>query len=112
MREHPMRLLARLNRHLTNPLFLPIAARIPGYANVIHIGRRTGRRYRTPVGITWHGPQLRTALNYGPHSDWTRNILAAGRFDLEHRGRRLTLTDPQLTTIDGRPFLTAVIDDR
>ncbi|WP_405165621.1 hypothetical protein OG203_11285 [Nocardia sp. NBC_01499] len=45
--------------HLTKPAFQSVTARIPSYGNVLHIGRRTGRRYRATVGITRHHNQLR-----------------------------------------------------
>ncbi|MBF6135576.1 nitroreductase family deazaflavin-dependent oxidoreductase [Nocardia otitidiscaviarum] len=112
MRWRPMRVLARVNRRITNPAFLGAAARLPGYANVVHVGRRTGRRYRTPVGTTWRGTELRIALNYGQGSDWVRNTLAAGRFELEHRGRVLAMTEPEIVVEVGRPFLSARVDAR
>ncbi|MEC3957752.1 nitroreductase/quinone reductase family protein [Nocardia sp. CDC153] len=94
---------------MTNPAVRYLTARIPGYANVVHIGRRSGRRFRTPVGTTWRGDELRIAVNYGERSDWVRNILKSGAFELEHRGDHLRMTDPHLTTIDGRPTLVATV---
>ncbi|NNH70484.1 nitroreductase family deazaflavin-dependent oxidoreductase [Nocardia uniformis] len=105
-----MRQLARINRYLTNPAFRALAARLPGYANVVHIGRRTGRHYRTPVGITRHHDEIRIALNYGRHSDWVRNVLAVGDFELEHRGRTIALTDARVARLDGRDFLLATTE--
>jgi len=104
-----MRLLAWFNRRATNPAFRALARRLPGYANVVHTGRRSGRRYRTPVGVTWHGSELQIALNYGRRSDWVRNVITAGRFDLEHRGRAVTLDEPEIVRIATRDFLRAVV---
>lgn len=91
-----------------NPAFRSVAARIPGYANVMHTGRRTGRRYRTPGGITWHHNEVRIALNYGYNSDWVQNVLTEGELELEHRGQTITLTEPEITQISGRDFLLAL----
>ncbi|WP_228817879.1 nitroreductase/quinone reductase family protein [Nocardia transvalensis] len=102
-----MRLLARINRYLTNPLFRVVAGRVRGYANIVHTGRRSGRSYRTPVGITWDGNQLMVAVNYGATSDWVRNIVTAGAFRLEHRGRSIAMDRPELARIGGRDFLIA-----
>ncbi|MCM6774389.1 nitroreductase family deazaflavin-dependent oxidoreductase [Nocardia sp. CDC159] len=102
-----MRLLAGFNRRVTNPGFRVLARRVAGYANVVHTGRRSGRTYRTPVGITWDGDQLLVAVNYGRRSDWVCNVLAAERFRLEHRGREIPMDRPQLELIGGRYFLIA-----
>ncbi|AYF74894.1 DUF385 domain-containing protein [Nocardia yunnanensis] len=102
-----MRALAHVNRRVTNPLFRVAATRLPGYGNVVHRGRRSGRRFRTPVGLTWHDDELLIALNYGTGSDWVRNVLAAKAFQLEHRGRTILLDAPEIAERDGRPFLRA-----
>ncbi|WP_459963498.1 nitroreductase/quinone reductase family protein [Nocardia sp. IFM 10818] len=102
-----MRLLAAFNRRVTNPVFGRIAGRVPGYANVVHVGRCSGRRYRTPVGTTWRGEELLIAVNYGRGSDWVRNVLAAGEFELEQGAEVVRMGHPRLITLDGRQFLAA-----
>jgi hypothetical protein len=39
-------------------------------------------------------------LNYGPKSDWVRNVLAAGSGAVIHQKRRHALTDPQILSVD------------
>src|SRR6266511_3249897 len=41
--------LGRFNRLVTNPVTRTFAGRVPGFAIVVHRGRTSGRRYRTPV---------------------------------------------------------------
>src|SRR5215204_4698399 len=41
--------LARFNRVTTNRVAFPVARRVPGFAVVLHTGRRSGCSYRTPV---------------------------------------------------------------
>lgn len=101
--------LARFNRHLTNRVFRFIADRAPGYATVRHTGRRTRQHYRTPVGVTWRRNRLFIALNYGTGSDWVRNVQAARELRLIHRRAEVTLRDPRIAHVSGRPFLTAVV---
>ena len=36
------------------------------------------------------------ALTYGRDSQWVKNVLAAGEFDVVTRGKRVRLTDPQI----------------
>lgn len=101
--------LAKFNRRVTNRVLGIIAPRLPGFAMIVHTGRKSGKTYRTPVNMfrTEHGYQV--ALTYGPGSDWVRNVLAAGGCDAVVRGRVLHLTgpavrhDPKLT---GMPAFT------
>jgi len=43
--------LARFNLLVTNRVVGPFARRLPGFAVVSHVGRRSGRVYRTPVNL-------------------------------------------------------------
>jgi hypothetical protein len=106
-----MRTLARFNRRVTTPTLRGLTGRIPGYANVVHTGRRTGQRYRTPVGITLRHNEIHIAVNYGRQSDWIQNVLSAKQLILEHRGRTLTLHYPEVVRINGRDILRAVLGD-
>jgi hypothetical protein len=41
--------VARFNLHVTNRVTRRFAGRMPGFAIVTHVGRRSGRVYRTPA---------------------------------------------------------------
>lgn len=86
------RQVARANRRVTNHLTRPVAARLPGLGVIVHTGRRTGRRYRTPVLVFAAPDGYTVALVYGKESEWVRNVLAAGECALETRGRVEHLT--------------------
>jgi deazaflavin-dependent oxidoreductase (nitroreductase family) len=88
--------LARFNLHVTNRVLGPFARRLPGFAVVAHVGRRSGRVYRTPVSLYRNGDRYVIALMYGADSQWVRNVLAAGEVDVETRGRRLHLVEPEV----------------
>ena len=88
--------LARFNRHVTNRVVEPVARRLPGFAVVSHVGRRSGRVYRTPVNLFRDGDRYVVALTYGSDSQWVRNVLAAGAVDIETRGRRVHLVAPEV----------------
>jgi deazaflavin-dependent oxidoreductase (nitroreductase family) len=78
--------VARFNRRVTNPLTRPIAARLPGFGVVVHRGRTTGRRYRTPVNVFRKADGYVVALTYGG-GDWVENVLSAGGCELVTRGQ-------------------------
>ena len=90
------RAVARINRRVTNRLLTGPATRLPGFGVVVHRGRRSGRRYRTPVNVFRRGDRFTIALTYGPNADWVRNVLAEGGCALETRGRTLRLSRPRL----------------
>jgi deazaflavin-dependent oxidoreductase (nitroreductase family) len=101
--------LARFNRRLFNPAVRTFAGRRGSpLAVVVHRGRRSGRRYRTPVLAFRRDDGYVVALFYGADSDWARNVLAAGSCTLERGGRRVGLTDPRMLDIgQGRALLPA-----
>ena len=88
--------LARFNRVVTNRVLGPLARYLPGFGIVWHVGRRSGRTYRTPVNVYRRGGGYVIALVYGAESQWVRNVVAAGGADIESRGRRLHVVDPEV----------------
>ncbi|WP_027501397.1 nitroreductase family deazaflavin-dependent oxidoreductase [Rhodococcus sp. UNC363MFTsu5.1] len=92
------RRLAEFNKVVTNRVGRLVAGWLPGYAIVLHRGRRSGRLYKTPVNVFRRGDGYRFALTYGPDSDWVRNVLAAGHVDITTRGRLVSLIEPRLVT--------------
>jgi deazaflavin-dependent oxidoreductase (nitroreductase family) len=88
--------LARFNRLVTNRVVGPVARRLPGFAIVAHVGRRSGRVYRTPVNLYRADDGYVIALTYGSDSQWVRNVLAAGAVDIVTRGQRLHLVGPEV----------------
>jgi deazaflavin-dependent oxidoreductase (nitroreductase family) len=90
------RWLGRANRRFLNKVIGPVAPRLPGFAVLTHVGRRTGRTHTTVVNIFRAGPGYRVALTYGRDADWVRNVLAAGGCSVTTRGRRVELAEPRL----------------
>jgi deazaflavin-dependent oxidoreductase (nitroreductase family) len=90
--------VARFNKRVTNRLTRHIASWMPGFAIVSHVGRRSGRLYRTPVNVFRDGDRYVFALTYGADSDWVRNVLAAGGCEIETRRKTVALRDPSRFT--------------
>ena len=96
MRQDVARRIAHFNKRVTNHITRPLAPHLPGFGVVGHVGRRSGRRYETPVNVFPRGGVFVIALTYGAQADWVRNVVAAGGCDLTTRGRRYRLTDPEI----------------
>lgn len=89
---HLMRdIVRRYNKYVLNPLMLILAGRRYWYASALHhVGRRSGRRYVTPVVADAVADGYLVPLPYGTGVDWLRNILAAGTCTLDVHGRTVT----------------------
>jgi deazaflavin-dependent oxidoreductase (nitroreductase family) len=96
------RSLARFNKRFTNRLTLRVAGYLPGFAIVSHVGRKSGRIYRTPVNAFRTDGGYIIALTYGAQSDWVKNVLAAGSCELQTSGRRVRLFDPHIVTDESK----------
>ena len=81
-----------------NPVTSRFAGRLPGFAMLTHRGRRSGRRYRTPVNVVHRGEHYLFFLTYGSDVQWVKNVLAAGSCSIETRGRLVELEHPELIT--------------
>ena len=86
----------RWNKAGLNRLTRHIAPWMPGFGVVVHCGRRSGRRYQTPVNVFSAGNGYVIALTYGPETDWVKNVLAAGGCELRTRGQTIALGSPRL----------------
>lgn len=90
------RWLARFNRRVTNRLTRRFAPQLSGFGVVVHTGRKTHRRYRTPVNVFRRDGGYVIALTYGSDAEWVKNVLAQGGCTLETRGRVLRLMQLRL----------------
>ena len=88
------RWVASFHRAITNRIAIRFAGRLPGFAVVTNIGRKSGRLYRTPVNVFRESNGFLIALTYGRDSGWVKNIVAAGGCELETRGVRYQLSLP------------------
>lgn len=92
------RAMRRVNRAFTNRLMRPLAGRLPPLAIVHHVGRKTGRRYQTPVLAFATDEGFVTPLPYGTDTDWCLNWVDAGEGLLEVAGRRTAVTNPRVVS--------------
>ncbi|MGV0624283.1 nitroreductase family deazaflavin-dependent oxidoreductase [Mycolicibacter minnesotensis] len=94
--------LARFNRHVTNPIQRLWAGWAPTFGILEHVGRRSGKPYRTPLSVfsTDEGgqPGVAILLTYGPDRDWLKNITAAGEARLRRHGKTLRVSNPRVVS--------------
>lgn len=92
--------LARFNRHVTNPVQRLWAGWLPLFGIVEHVGRRSGKAYRTPVSVfsaTVDGkPGVAIMLTYGPDRDWLKNLTAAGGGRMRRNGKTFGIAEPRV----------------
>jgi deazaflavin-dependent oxidoreductase (nitroreductase family) len=97
-----MRFLGPFTTHVLNPVTRLFAGRLPGFGILQHVGRATGRTYRTPLLVLGRGDHYVIGLWYGSDAQWVRNVLAAGSCEMRLRGRAVRLVEPELFTDPAR----------
>lgn len=96
--------LARFNRYATNPIQRRWAGWLPPFAIIEHIGRKSGKSFRTPV-MAFHTtvdgkPGVAIALSYGPDRDWLKNLKAAGGGRMRRNSTTFGISDPRVVSKD------------
>jgi deazaflavin-dependent oxidoreductase (nitroreductase family) len=66
------------------------------FADLEHVGRKSGTVRHTPVRAFRSGDTVIVGLNFGRQSDWYQNIKAAGTCRMRLGGEQLTLGAPAL----------------
>ena len=87
--------VARFNKRVTNRIQGVYAWLVPPWAVILHRGRRSGRRFRTPLFAFRRGRTLVIALLYGEESDWLRNLHKGGGHVIR-AGRTFVVAPPEV----------------
>jgi deazaflavin-dependent oxidoreductase (nitroreductase family) len=90
------RWVAAFNLAVTNRITSRFANRLPGFGILTHVGRKSGRLYRTPVNVFRAPEGFLIALTYGRESEWVKNVMAAGTCQLETRRLLYQLSAPTI----------------
>ncbi|GIG23695.1 hypothetical protein Cch01nite_44190 [Cellulomonas chitinilytica] len=83
-----------VNRRFTNPLLGRLSDDVAPFATLHHVGRASGRRYRTPIMAFPTARGFAVALTYGPDVQWLRNIEAGQPARLVRRRRVYAVAHP------------------
>jgi deazaflavin-dependent oxidoreductase (nitroreductase family) len=80
------------------------------FSVVYHIGRQSGRTYRTPVLASYVEDKIIIPLSYGEDVDWLRNILAQDDCEIVRKNTRIGATNPEV--IDSATALAILPEKR
>lgn len=106
------RWLAKINIAFTNRITGLFAGWLPGFGILTHVGRKSGRVYRTPINVFRAPNGFVIALTYSSQSEWVKNVLAAGRCELKTRGKKYQLSAPKVMRDPTRqrfPFAVRIV---
>jgi deazaflavin-dependent oxidoreductase (nitroreductase family) len=85
------------NKFVLNPVMGLLAGRKNFYAAAIeHTGRKSGKRYSTPVAAERTPDGYLVPLAYGTGVDWLRNLMATGRAAVSADGQTHEVTAPEV----------------
>lgn len=84
--------VAEVNKRVFNKMELKQGQR----PVLTHVGRSSGRTYRTPLDAHRVDDGFVFILVYGSESDWVQNALASGSASLTVGSETFELTDPRL----------------
>jgi deazaflavin-dependent oxidoreductase (nitroreductase family) len=90
------RWLAKFNIAVTNRITSLFAGWLPGFGILTHVGRKSGKVYRTPINVFRASNGFIIALTYSSQSEWVKNVLAAGGCELKTRGKKYQLFAPNV----------------
>lgn len=90
------RWVAAFNLAVTNRITGLFAGWLPGFGILTHVGRKSGKVYRTPINVFRASKGFIIALTYSSQSEWVKNVLAAGGCELKTRGRKYQLSAPNV----------------
>ena len=102
--------LGRFNTRYTNRIIGPILVWLPWFGWLFHVGRTTGRPYRTPLMLFRRGDRGVIALTYGERTQWLKNVLAAGECTFQSpRGEPVHLASPEFVHDPSRRLVPLIM---
>ncbi|MBN7548407.1 nitroreductase family deazaflavin-dependent oxidoreductase [Mycobacteroides abscessus subsp. abscessus] len=90
--------LARFNRYVTNPLAKLFAGWAPLWGIIEHVGRSSGKVYRTPLTVFGIDTGYVILVGYGLESNWIKNVRSAGTAVMHRHGRAVIVNNPQIVS--------------
>ncbi len=88
--------LPAFNKRVTNRVQGVYAPYVPPLAVVIHVGRRSGKVFTTPVACQLFEGRVAIPLPYSAQVQWVKNLQAANGGEMIRRGKRFAFTNPRV----------------
>jgi len=104
-----MTFLRPFTTHLFNPISRRFADRLPGFAILSYVGRKTGTLYRTPINVFKRDDIYIFALTTAPRSTGSRTCSRPASATCAHAGRDVHLVEPELFTDPTRHLMPLVV---
>lgn len=98
----PLAFIRPFTTRIFNPISRHVVRWLPWFGLIAYTGRRSGKRYRTPINAFRRDDEWIFALTYGSDVQWVKNVLAAGTADLIKGRRTIHLVDPIVVVDDRR----------
>src|SRR5262249_57066700 len=92
--------MPRVTRVFPNPVLGTFAWLVPPLAVVHHLGRKSGRSYKTPIVAFRSAAGFVIPMTYGTDVDWARNIVAARGCTLDRLGHHFRLRNPRIVNLE------------
>ncbi|OBF21531.1 nitroreductase family deazaflavin-dependent oxidoreductase [Mycobacterium sp. ACS4331] len=89
---------AEFNRRVTNRAARRVAGWLPTLGVLEHVGRTSGRHYRTPLNVFDTEDGFLILIGYGLESNWVKNALAGGAVTIRKHGRTHAVADARLVS--------------
>lgn len=98
---------ARWNRLVTNKIVRLWAGWAPAMGLLTHVGRTSGKEYRTPLNVFPTADGLAVLLPYGPaNTEWLRNLNASGGGRIQRYGKTFDVIEPRvMAKVDAAPLV-------
>ena len=90
--------MARFNRRVTNPVQRLWAGWVPAMGILEHVGRKSGKPYRTPLNVFTTDEGIAVLLTYGRDRDWLKNVVAADGARLKRYGKTFGIEQPRVVS--------------
>ncbi len=92
------RAVARFNRRITNPAARALGGWAPLVGTLEHVGRKSGKRYQTPLNIFDTDDGYVIPIGYGLESHWVQNVLAGGPASVHKHGKTVPVTNARIVS--------------
>jgi len=92
------RAVARFNRRITNPLARRFGRWAPLNGTLEHVGRKSGKRFETPLNIFETADGFVIPIGYGLESHWVQNALAGKPLVVHKAGRSVPVANARIVS--------------